>query len=66
VSRTDDDTIRVLIVDNRRGEREDFGLQSCEAVVALRSSLREQFGDRLRTPAPDQRAHQRAQLRACE
>lgn len=66
VSRADDDTIHLLIVDNRRGERQGFGPQSCGPVLALRDSLRKEFADRLLQSAPDLQALQRAQLRACE
>ncbi len=66
VSRTNDDGIHLLVVDNRHGERDGFDNQGCRAIVSLRSSLRAQFGDRLLAPIPDQEAQQRSQLRACE
>ena len=66
VSRADDDTIHLLVVDNRRGEREGFGPESCRTVVALRTAIRQQFGNRLLMPAPDEQARQSAQLGICE
>ncbi len=65
VSRAGDGGIHLLVVDNRRGERDGFDAQACHAILSLRSGLRARFGDRLLAPTPDQEAQQRSQLRAC-